>query len=195
VPPSSGCAEAASSRLSTAPRPSCGVDPAPSPSGLGRGMRSSPSAASRPKQKQTPHLAVRDAVDDCRASAQAVPPPPSGSCFHTCWFLRLPLLRRCQAMVQKQFFLSGTGFLDALDQRRHPSLHSRGTCTVSGHRLRDWTSDLSSCRPMPELWGSSVETWLHPWLMSNQLVYSSTLVQTSYISCYVFSNQWWALKR
>jgi hypothetical protein len=50
----------------------------------------------------------------------------------------LPLLRRRQAMVQELFFQSRTGFLHALDQWRHPSLQSRGTCTVSGHRLRDW---------------------------------------------------------
>jgi hypothetical protein len=56
TPPLSGCATAASSRLSInsmmAPTPSCGGDPAPSPSGPGRGTRSSPSAASRPTWKQ-----------------------------------------------------------------------------------------------------------------------------------------------
>jgi hypothetical protein len=65
-PPSSGCAAASPSCLSTspttAPTPSCSVDPAPSPLGSGRGTRSSPSAASRPEQKRMPHLAVRDAV-------------------------------------------------------------------------------------------------------------------------------------
>ncbi len=57
-----GCTAEASSHLSTAPTtaptPSCGMDPTPSPSGLGRGTRLSPSATSRPAQKRTPHLAV-----------------------------------------------------------------------------------------------------------------------------------------
>jgi hypothetical protein len=66
TPPSSGCAAAASSRLSTAATMastlSCGVDPAPSPSGLGRGTRLSPSAASRPARKRPSDLAVRYAA-------------------------------------------------------------------------------------------------------------------------------------
>jgi hypothetical protein len=33
-------------------------------------------------------------------------------------------------------FQSQTGFLHALNRRRHPSLHSSSTCTVSSHRLR-----------------------------------------------------------
>jgi hypothetical protein len=111
TPPSSGCAAVSSSRLSTAltmaSTPSCGVDPALSPSGSVCRMRSSPSAAARPAQKWPPHLAVRDATANCRASAQAVPLPPSGSRFQTRWFLHLPLLRRCQATVQEPF--SGRG--------------------------------------------------------------------------------------
>jgi hypothetical protein len=82
-----------------------------------------------------------------------------------------------------------TGFLHALDQRRHPSLHSSSTHIVSGHCLRDRTSDLSSCRPTPELRGSPVEIWLHPWLTVKPLVYCMTLVQSLYISCYVSSNK------
>ncbi len=60
APPSSGCAAAASPRLSTtpmtAPTPSCGMDPTPSPSGSGHGTRLSLSAASRAARKGTPHL-------------------------------------------------------------------------------------------------------------------------------------------
>jgi hypothetical protein len=79
--------------------PSCSRDPAPSPSGSGRGTRSSLSAALRPARKQTPHLAARDAVADHQASTQAVPPPPSRSCLQTRWFLHLLFLRHCQATV------------------------------------------------------------------------------------------------
>ncbi len=53
APPLSGCVAVASSRLSTAPVLSCSRDPAPSPSGSDRGMRLSPSAASRTARKQT----------------------------------------------------------------------------------------------------------------------------------------------
>jgi hypothetical protein len=85
APPLSGCISAASSRLSTAPMtaptPSCGRELPPSPSGLVRGTRLSPSAPSRPAQKRTPHQAVRDAAADHGASARAVPPPPSQSHF------------------------------------------------------------------------------------------------------------------
>jgi hypothetical protein len=87
MPPSSGCVAAAASRLSTAPTLLCSGDPAPSLSGSGRGTRWSPSAASRPALKQKPHLAVRNAAADRRASAQAVPPPQGGSHFQTRWFL------------------------------------------------------------------------------------------------------------
>jgi hypothetical protein len=48
--------------------------------------------------------------------------------------------------------------LHALDRQCHPGLHSSGTGTISGHRLREWTFDLSSCRPTPERGGSPVET-------------------------------------
>jgi hypothetical protein len=41
-------------------------------------------------------------------------------------------------------------------------LHSSSTRTISGHHLRDWTSDLSSCRPMLELRVSPVETGYAP---------------------------------
>jgi hypothetical protein len=141
APPSSGCAVVASPHLSIAPMmapmPSCSLDPAPSPSRSGHGTRTSPSAASRPAWKRTPHLAVQDAAADLQASALAVPPPPSGSHFQTRWFPHLPSLRCCQATVQEPIFWSRAGFLHALDLRHHPSLHSSGNHTVSGHRLRD----------------------------------------------------------
>ncbi len=148
APPLPGFVMMVSSDLSTtpttAPMPSCGVDPAPSSSGSGRGTRSSPSGTSRPAPKQKPRLVVRNVAADCRASTQFVLPPPSGSHFQTHWFLLLLLLRHSQARVQKPFFRSRTGFLHALDQRRPPCLHSSGTRTVSSHHHRDWTSNLSS---------------------------------------------------
>jgi hypothetical protein len=60
----------ASSRLSTAPTtaptPSCSMDPAPSPSWSGCRMKLSLSATSRPAQKQTLHMAVCDAAANAR---------------------------------------------------------------------------------------------------------------------------------
>jgi hypothetical protein len=134
APPSSGCFAVASSRLSTphttAPTPSCGGDPAPSPSGSGRGTKSSPSAASRPARKRTPHLAVRDAAANRWASAQTVQLPPSGSCLQTHWFLHL-LLRSRHEMVPEPF---SRMFLHARVQRCLHSLHRRGTCPFNRYR-------------------------------------------------------------
>jgi hypothetical protein len=115
VPPSSGCAATSLSRLSTAPTTapttSCGEEPHSFTIRVGSRDEMSPSVASRPAWKQTPHLAVRDAAADLRARTQAVPPPPSGSRFQTCWFLHL--LRCRQATVQEPFFRSRTSFLHA----------------------------------------------------------------------------------
>ncbi len=102
---------ASSPPLRQPPMPSCGGDPAPTTSGLGRGTRSSLSAASRPTRKRMPHLAVLHTAANRQASTQAVPPPPSGSRFQTLWFLHLPLLRGHPATVQEPFFRSRTGFL------------------------------------------------------------------------------------
>ncbi len=83
APPSSGCAKAALSPLSsapmTAPMLSCAGDPALSPSESGQGTRLSPSAACRLARMRTPHLAVRDAVTDHQALAcgQAIHRPPT----------------------------------------------------------------------------------------------------------------------
>ncbi len=90
------------------------------------------------------------------------------------------------------FFRSWTGFLHALDRQRYPSLHSNSTCTVSGHRHIDLTSDLSSCWLTPELGGALWRPDYSRGRRPNQLEYSSTLVhsvQSLYISCYVFSNK------
>jgi hypothetical protein len=38
-----------------------------------------------------------------------------------------------------------------------------GARPVNGHRNRGWTSDLFSSQPRPELGGSPVNTWLHPY--------------------------------
>ncbi len=115
VPPLSGCAAMSSSCLSTAPTTapttSCGEEPHSFTIRVGSRDEKSPSAASRPARKRTPHLAVRDAAADLRASTQAVPPPPSGSRFQTCWFVHLLLCR--QATVQEPFFRSRTSFLHA----------------------------------------------------------------------------------
>ncbi len=157
VPPSSGCAAAVLSHLSTALMPFCSMDPLlHCPVESGHGTRSSPSAALRPAPMRTPCLAVSDAAADRRASARTVPPPPSRSRFQTRWYLHHLLNRRRQATVQEPFFRSLTGFLHTLYWRRHHSLHSSSTQTASSHRHRGWTSDLSSFRLSPELLGSPV---------------------------------------
>jgi hypothetical protein len=93
-PPSSASVGAAwshlCSRYTTAPTPSCAVAPAPSPSELGHGMRSSPSATSRPARQWTPSLAARIAAADRWARAQAVRPQPSGSRFQTAGVYTFP---------------------------------------------------------------------------------------------------------
>jgi hypothetical protein len=89
--------------------PNCWLD-LPSPSESGSGTRSSQSPASRPGRMHTSHLAVSNAAADCRASAQAVPLPPSGSRFQTHWYLHLLLIRRRKATDQEPFFRSLTSF-------------------------------------------------------------------------------------
>jgi hypothetical protein len=70
--------------------------------------------------------------------------------------------------VPEPFSYLARRFLHARDRQRHQRLHSSGIrhgircgtrggiCNTSGHRLRGWTSDLSS-QPRPELGGSPVE--------------------------------------
>jgi hypothetical protein len=80
-----------------------------------------------------------------------------------------PLLRRRHETVPEPFSYLARRFLHTRDRWRLHSLYRRGTCPVNGHRPRGWTSDLFSSQPRPELWGSPVESWLHPWWPSNQL--------------------------
>ncbi len=171
-PPSSGSVGAASSHpfncSTTAPTPSCAADPAPSPSELGLGMRSSPSATSRLAWPRTPHLAARVAATDCQVRTQEIPRQPSGSRFQTRWFLHLPLRRRHET-VPEPFSNPARRFLHTRDRRRHHRCHRRGTHPVNGHRHRGWTSDLFSSLPRPELGGSPVDTCVHPWRQSDQL--------------------------
>ncbi len=101
-----------------------------------------------------------------QAGAQRSCHHQAGLCFQTRWFLHLLLHRHCQAMVQELFFWLWTGFLHALDKRRHPCLHCSGTRTVSSHchtqRLDLWPLLLPADA---RAGGSPVETGLHPWLM------------------------------
>jgi hypothetical protein len=65
--------------------------------------------------------------------------------------------------VPELFSYPARRFLHARDQRRLHSLHRCGTRLVNGHRPRGWTSDLFSSQQRPELRGSPVESWLHPY--------------------------------
>jgi hypothetical protein len=134
APPSSDCVAAASSllftALTTAPTPSCGGDPASSPSGSGRVTRLSPPATLRPARKRMPHLAVRYAAADHWASAQVVPPPPSGYRCRTAGFSTFFFSagtrrsRNCFPTWQGGFCTPGTGgaFTASTDpQTRYPS--------------------------------------------------------------------------
>jgi hypothetical protein len=158
------------SRCMTAPTPSSAAAAAPSLSGSGRETRSSPLAALWRARPRTPRLAVRVVAADRRASAEAVPPWPSGCRSHTPWSLHLQ--RRRRETVPAPFSYPARRFLHARDRRRQQCLHSsgirrasghrreirRGTLNASGHRLREWTSYLLSSQPRPELGGSPVET-------------------------------------
>ncbi len=165
-PPSSGSVGTAwfhpFSRSMTAPTRSCAAVPAPSPSESGRGTRWSPLAASRLERPRTPRLAARVAAADRRARARAVLPQPSGSRFQTRWSLLLHLHRRRHATVPEPFSYPARRFLHARDRRRLHSLHRRGIRPFNRHRPGDWTSDLFSSQPRPELGGSPVESWLCP---------------------------------
>jgi hypothetical protein len=159
-PPSSGSIEVAwfhpFSRSTTAPTRFCAAAPAPSPSESGHGMRWLPSAALRLARPRTPCLAARVAVADRRARAQAVSSQPGGSRSQTRWSLHLET-------VPEPFSYPARRFLHARDWRRHHRCHRRSTRPVNGHRHRGWTSDLFSSQPRPELGGSPVDTWLHPY--------------------------------
>jgi hypothetical protein len=145
------------SRSTTAPTRSCAAAPTPSLSESGRVTRWS---RLRPR---TPCLAACVTTADRRVHAQAFLPQPTGSRFQTRWFLHLPLLRRHHATVLEPFCYPVRRYLHARDRGPLHSLHRRGTRFVNGHRPRDWTSDLFSSQLRPELRGSPVESWLHPW--------------------------------
>jgi hypothetical protein len=164
APPLSGCAAAALSRLSTAPMTaptlSCSRTPLLHHQGwvAGRDHLRVPSqglhrSGHHTWQSATPRLTAGQASRRSRRYQ-------AGLVFRPAGFFTFPFSGAAQ-----QLFRSQAGFLHALDWRRHSSLQASGTSTVSGHCLRDWTSNLSSCRPMPELGGSPMETWLHHWLM------------------------------
>jgi hypothetical protein len=107
APPSSGCATAASSHLSTAPTtapmPSCGVDSIPSPSGSSCRTRSSPSAASRPARQQTPHLAVRDAAPTPRQAPRRSRRYQAGLVFRPASFFTFPFSGAAKQRSRKRF--------------------------------------------------------------------------------------------
>jgi hypothetical protein len=146
----------------TAPTRFCAAAPAPSPSESGRKTRWLPSAALRLARPQTPCLAARVAAADRRAHAQAVLPQPSGSRSQTRWSLHL-LLLQCRHVTVPEPFSYLVRFLNARARRHLHSLHRRSTRLVKGHCPRGWTSDLFSSQPRPELGGSPVESWLHPY--------------------------------
>jgi hypothetical protein len=135
--------------------------PPPSKSESGHGMRSSPSAASRPARQWTPSLAARITGVDCPgpptttkrvafADPLVSPPSPPARRFRN----RFPTWRG-------GFCMPGTGgaITGATDVVPVPL----GTRPINGHRHRGWTSDLFSFQPRPELGGSPVDTCLHPW--------------------------------
>jgi hypothetical protein len=147
----------------TAPTRFCAAAPAPSPSESGRGTRWLPLAALRLARPQTPCLAARVTATDRRATAQAVLPQPSGSHSQTRWSLHLLLLQRRHVTVLETFSYPARRFLHGWYRWRLHSLHRRGTRLIKGHFPRGWTSDLFSSQPRPELGGSPVESWLHPY--------------------------------
>jgi hypothetical protein len=143
-------------------QPSCSPPPS---SGSIRAVWFHPFSRSTMSPMRSCAAAPRGRVPGSRPSGLAA---TSGSRFQTRWFLCLLLHRRCHATVPEPFSYPARRFLHAWDQRRLHSLHRRGTCPVSRHRPRSWTSDLFSSEPRPELGGSPVESCLCPWRQSNQ---------------------------
>jgi hypothetical protein len=80
-------------------------------------------------------LAVRNAAADRRASAQAVPPPQSGSHLQTRWFLTFSS-GAATRRSRNRFPIRQGGFIHTQDRRRLHSLHRRGTHPVNGYRHR-----------------------------------------------------------
>ncbi len=90
-------------------------------------------------------------------------------------------------MVPEPFSYLARRFLLAREMRRHHRCHRRGTRPVNRHCHRGWTSDLFSSQPRPELGGSGGALWTPAYTPTDRLtswMYSTTLVQYLYISCY-----------
>jgi hypothetical protein len=134
--PSSGSIVAASSHLysrsSTTPTLFCAAGPAPSPSKLGPGMRSSLSAVSRPARLRTPSLAGRGRPQGLHPSGPAATKQVSFSDL----LVSSPSSLCRHEMVPERFSYPARRFLHARDRRRLHSLHRRGTRPVDGHRHR-----------------------------------------------------------
>jgi hypothetical protein len=191
-PTSSGSVGAAFhpfSRSTTSPTRFCAAAPVPSPSESGRGTRWLLSAALRLARPRTPRLAACVTVADRWVHAQAVLPQPSGSRSQTRWSLHLLLLWRCHVTVPEQFsYLArrfctpGTGgaFIASTDAI---PVSSMGTAPEVGHLTSSPPSrGQSSGEPYGEL-ATSLLT------VKPVGVYSTTLVQYLYISCYLSDNK------
>jgi hypothetical protein len=120
---------------------------------VGSGTRSFPSAASRPAQQWTPSLAARVAVADRWVRAQAVLPQPSGSHFRTYWYLHLPL-QCCLETVPERFSYPARRFSTPRTSGAITGATDEVPIQSTGNRHRDWTFDLFSFQPRPELGGS-----------------------------------------
>jgi hypothetical protein len=191
-PPSPGSVAAAWSHLSTrstmALSRSAPMAPAPSPSESGPEMRSSPSAASGPAQQRLPSLAACVAAADCRVRAQAALLQPSGSSFQTCWFLCLPLRRRCKTVPEpfsypvRRFLHAQTGsaFTASTDEVPVPST---GTAKEVGPLTSSPSSQGQSSGG--NLWRAAYA----PGDGQTSLAYPSNPVQYLYINCYVTANK------
>jgi hypothetical protein len=133
--------------------------------GNARGGHDPTVAAAWTQQSRRPAPSSRKRGDkrDSNARPQAVLPQPSASHFQIRSSLHFPLLQRCHEAVPEPFSYPATRFLHARDWQRLHSLHRCGTRLVNRHHPRGWTSDLFSSQPRPELGGSPVKSWLHPW--------------------------------
>ncbi len=166
-PPLSGSIGAAwfhpFSRSTPAPTRSCAAAPAPSPSELGRGTRWLPSA----------DLKACTAADATPGSPRRRGRPPGSRPGSLAATKRVsfsdPLVSSPSSSLAPPrdspatVFLPGEEVSACQDRRRHHRCHRHGTCLVNGHGHRGWTSDLFSSQPRPELGGSPVDTWLHPY--------------------------------
>ncbi len=188
-PPLSGSTVVAwshlSSRSTMAPLLFCAVAPAPSPFESGHGMRSSPSAASRPARQQTLSLAAHIAGADCPVCAL---PQPSGSRFQTRWYLHLPLRRDGLGTVflpgEEVFACLGPAAPPQVPQTRYLS-HSvlvPSTATEVGPLTSSPSSQGQSSG------GSPVDTCLHPWSMVRPVrctpvpLYNTCLKAATYVT-------------